>query len=119
VVKIMENKLQVLEYLNIARSSFYYHSTLDQKDIILKEKIEKVLEMNPSYGHKRIAMELTMNKKRILRVMKKYDIKPRRSRKKPSKSKEMQKYEAFPNLLVSLFPLYQNHIWITDFTYLK
>ena len=31
----------------------------------------------------------------------------------------MRKYEASPNLLASLFPLYQNHIWITDFTYLK
>ena len=60
-----------------------------------------------------------MNKKPVLRVMKKYDIKPRRSRKKPRKSKEIQKYKASPNLLVSLFPLYQNHIWITDFTYLK
>ena len=115
----MENKLQVLEYLKIARSSFYYHSTLNKKDLILKEKIEEVLVNNPSYGHKRIAMELTMNKKPILRVMKKYGIKPRRSRKKPSKSREMEKYEASPNLLVSLFPLYQNHIWITDFTYLK
>ena len=115
----MENKAKVLKYLNISHSSFYYHSLLDQKDIFLKEKIEKVLENNPSYGHKRIAMELEMNKKPVLRVMKKYDIKPRRSRKKPRKSKEIQKYKASPNLLVSLFPLYQNHIWITDFTYLK
>ena len=82
------------------------------------ENKAKVLKY-PSYGHKRIAMELIINKKRILRVMKKYDIKPRRSRKKPRKSKEMRKYEASPNLLVSLFPLYQNHIWITDFAYLK
>lgn len=115
----MEKKSKVLEYLNISRSSFYYHSLLDQKDLVLKEKIEKVLENNPSYGHKRIAIELEMNKKPVLRVMKKYGIKPRRSRKKPIRSKNNEKYEASPNLLVSLFPLYENHIWITDFTYLK
>lgn len=115
----MENKSKVLVYLNIARSSFYYHSLLDEKDLILKKKIEKVLEDNPSYGHKRIAIELKINKKRVRRVMKKYGIKPRRGRKKSSKSKNNEKYEASPNLLVSLFPLYQNHIWITDFTYLK
>jgi len=119
VVKIMENKLQVLKYLNISHSSFYYVSLLDQKDLILKKRIEEVLENNPSYGHKRIAMKLEMNKKKIRRVMKKYGIKPRRSRKKPSKSKNSEKYETSPNLLVSLFPLYQNHVWITDFTYLK
>lgn len=115
----MENKSKTLEYLNISRSSFYYHSILDQKDLTLKSKIENVLENNPSYGHKRIAMELKINKKKIRRIMKKYDIKPRRSRKKPSKSKDNEKFEASPNLLLSLFPLYQNHIWITDFTYLK
>lgn len=115
----MENKSKALEYLNISRSSFYYTSILDLKDAELKSKIEKVLENNPSYGHKRIAMELKINKKKIRRVMKKYGIKPRRSRKKPSKSKDNEKYEVSPNLLVSLFPLYRNHIWITDFTYLK
>ena len=115
----MKKKSKVLELLNISRSSFYYHSILDQKDLLLKERIEKVLEDNPSYGHKRIALELEMNKKPVLRVMKKYSIKPRRSRKKPRKSKNNEKYEASPNLLLSLFPLYLNHIWITDFTYLK
>jgi len=115
----MEKKSKVLEYLNIPKSSFYYHSILDEKDLILKERIEKVLESNPSYGHKRISIELQMNKKPVLRVMKKYDIKPRRSRKKPSKSKDWGQLEASPNLLVSLFPLYRNHVWITDFTYLK
>ena len=115
----MENKSKVLEHLNIPRSSFYYHSLLDQKDLTLKERIEKVLVDNPSYGHKRMAMELTMNKKRVRRVMKKYNIKPRRSRPKPSKSKGNEKYEASPNLLISLFPLFLNHVWITDFTYLR
>lgn len=113
------NKSKVLEYLNISRSSFYYHPLLDQKDIVLKEKIEEVLENNPGYGHKRIAMELKLNKKPVLRVMKKYDIRPRRSRKKPHKQKVKGKVEASPNLLVSLFPLSKNHVWITDFTYLK
>ncbi|MEK7194621.1 MAG: IS3 family transposase [Patescibacteria group bacterium] len=115
----MENKSKVLEYLSIARSSFYYHSLLDQKDIELKQKIELVLYAHPSYGHKRIAMELSMNKKPVLRVMKKYDIRPRRNRKKPRKSRGNKKSEASPNLLVSLVPLFKNHLWITDFTYLK
>lgn len=115
----MQNKSRVLAYLNIARSSFYYHSLLDQKDLILKEKIERVLADNPSYGHKRVAVELKLNKKPILRVMKKYDIKPRRKRKKPHKSKDFGQSEASPNLLISLFPLFKNHIWITDFTHLK
>jgi putative transposase len=115
----MSNKARALSYLNISRSSFYYHPLLDEKDLVLKDKIEKVLEANPSYGHKRIAMELKMNRKPVLRVMKKYDIRPRRSRKKPSRSKDLSQSLVSPNLLISLFPLFKNHIWVTDFTYLK
>lgn len=115
----MENKSKALEYLKISRSAFYYDPIQEKKDLALKEKIEKVLEDNPSYGHKRIAIHLQRNKKPVLRVMKKYDIRPRRKHKKPKNKKKTQEYEASPNLLVSLFPLFKNHIWITDFTYLK
>jgi len=115
----MANKSQALEYLNIARSTFYYKSILNAKDEALKKKIEEVLVTNPSYGHKRVALELKINHKRIKRVMKKFDIKPRRGHKKPWKRGQNEKFEASPNLLVSLFPLYKNHVWITDFTYLK
>ena len=59
----MENKLKALEYLNIPRSTFYYKSIKDQKDNELKIQIEEVLNRHPSYGHKRIAMELKINKK--------------------------------------------------------
>lgn len=119
MVTNMENKSKTLEYLNIPHSSFYYRRILDQKDSILKEKIEKVLEKNPSYGHRRIAIELHMNRKPVKRVMKKYDIRPRRNRKKPRNSKNKSQWEASPNLLVSLLPLYGNYVWVTDFTYLK
>src|SRR3989338_8853454 len=51
--------------------------------------------------------------------MKKYGIKPRRGRKKPWKRSSNEKFETSPNLLASLFPLYKNYVWITDFTYLK
>lgn len=115
----MENKSKALEYLNIPRSTFYYASILDGKDLKLKDKIEAVLEDNPSYGHKRIANHLKRNKKPVLRVMKKFDIRPRRKHKKPKNKRKDGEYEASPNLLVSLFPLFKNHIWITDFTYLK
>jgi transposase InsO family protein len=115
----MSNKTKVLRYLNIPKSSFYYKPLLEEKDTILRDKIERVIENNPSYGHKRIAIELKLNKKRILRVMNKFGIKPSRRRKTPSKSRSDGKYESSPNLLISLFPMYQNHIWVTDFTYLK
>lgn len=115
----MENKSKALEYLRIPRSTFYYIPLLDAKDSELKSKIEIVMGKHPSYGHKRIAIELRTNKKKIKRVMKKFGLAPLRSRKKPSKSKKNIGFVASPNLLVSLFPLYKNHLWVTDFTYIK
>ena len=115
----MENKTKALECLNIPRSSFYYKSIKNIKDIEIKNRVEAVLERHPSYGHRRIAIELKTNKKKIKRVMTKFDIKPRRSRRKPHKSKSIGVFEPSPNFLVSLFPLFQNHIWVTDFTYIK
>ncbi len=119
MVENMENKSKALEHLNIPRSSFYYRSIKDEKDTMVKNKIEEVLSKHPSYGHRRIALELDLNKKKINRVMKKYDIRPRRGRRRPRNKAKESGFEASPNLLVSLFPLFKNHIWVTDFTYFK
>ena len=115
----MENKSHALAALNISRSNFYYQSLKDAPDSELKTKIEKVLEANPSYGHRRCALELKINKKKIRRIMRKYDIRPRRGRKKPVFKRSKDDALGSQNLLLSLFPLFKNHVWVTDFTYLK
>lgn len=114
----MTNKTKTLEYLNIPKASFYYKSLLEDKDAVLKNAIEKVIHDHPSYGHKRIAIELEMNRKPVIRVMNKFGIKPSRKHRKPFKKACIDNYEA-PNLLVALNPLYENYVWVTDFTYLK
>lgn len=115
----MKNKTKALEYLHIPKSTFYYKSILGEKDLILKEQIEAVMEKHKSYGHKRIADELKFDRKQVRRVMKKFNLHPARMRKKPWKRAKDGDLEASPNLLVSLLPLYKNHLWVTDFTYLK
>ena len=115
----MENKSKALEYLNIARSTFYYQSILDERDDALRAKIEKVLDQHQSYGHKRVALELKLGKKQVRRVMKKFSLEPSRRRRKPWKRAPGEKSAPSPNLLVALLPLYKHHVWVTDFTYLK
>ena len=96
----------------------YYRYRQDEKDWIIKTKIEETLHAHPSYGHKRLAGCLKLNKKRILRVMHKYGIKPYRRRgKKYRKPKENS--HVFPNLLLTTVPGCQNHIWASDFTHLS
>lgn len=112
------SKTKRAQELGISRASIYYKSRQAAKDWQTKIKIEDVLHNHSSYGHKRIAYHLKLNKKRILRVMKKYGIKPyRRHGKKYRKSKENGC--VFPNLLRTNLPSYQNHIWASDFTHLS
>ncbi len=114
----LSGKAVLARELGISRGSLYYKSRLEKKDWQTKCLIEKVLQDNPSYGHKRLALHLCMNKKKILRVMKKYGIKPYRRRgKKWKNSKHIS--ETYPNLLLSEYPAYQNKIWVSDFTYLQ
>lgn len=115
----MANKSKALQLLQIPKSTFYYQSVKDEKNMELRDRIEKVMSDNPSYGHRRIAWQLKINKKRIKRVMKKFGLKPAQGRKKPRKSKPEAGLEASPNLLVGGLPWFKNHIWATDFTYIK
>lgn len=112
------SKTKRAKELGISRSMLYYDSKQAKKDWETKTKIENALHDHPSYGHKRLARHLKLNKKRILRVMKKYGIKPyRRRSRKYRKSKENGC--VFPNLLLTTMPSYQNHIWASDFTHLS
>lgn len=114
-------KAELAQSLGLARSSLYYQPKMLVKDLDLKKEIELVLTNHPSYGHKRIALELKLNKKRVLRVMKLFDLKPYRRRvKAPVKPEDTNKpANRFVNLIRGLCPIAPNVVWVADFTYLK
>ena len=77
-----ENKTRLAKKLGISRGMLYYQHKRGIIDEEIKKKILEVLQTHKAYGHKRVAPELKLNKKRILRVMKKFGIKPYRRRSK-------------------------------------
>ena len=104
----------VARALGVSRSSLYYISRMESKDWSIKVRMEDELCINPSYGSRRLAMALGMSRERAQRIMRKYGIKPyRRRRRKYYRSKGKR---IFPNLLLEVMPLYENHVWATDFT---
>lgn len=80
----------VARTFNVARGSFYYQSILAEKDKALSVAIEKIHEdEDDTLGHKKLAPLVGAGKNRVLRVMKKYGIRPRKRSKKyhyPGKS---------------------------------
>lgn len=113
------NKKELAKTLGVSRSLLYYQHKQKDKDWKMKIEIEKVLRKNKSYGHKRIAPELKVNKKRVLRVMRIYGIKPCRRRGKKWRKSKKNSLTAFTNLLLAEFPKKLNNIWVSDFTYLS
>lgn len=105
----------------VSISSLYYKAKQPAKDWILKQQIEHVLSEHHSYGHKRIALELHINKKRVRRVMNLFGIKPyRRKGLKPKKNRDNGMSNPFPNLLQKItFPTSSGIVWVSDFTHLK
>jgi len=115
-----ENKTALAKKLGVSRSSLYYRPILPAKDLKLKVDICQVMKDNKAYGHKRIAMALNINKKRILRVMKLFGLKPLRRRKKPDKPDDLNvPPQDIPNLIQDLVVTRFGQAWVVDFTYLK
>lgn len=83
--------------------------------------MKQIMGENPSYGHRRIALKLKLNKKRILRIMKKYNLQPyRRRTKKPRKLNDKNKPDTkIPNLIKNFCPIAPNVVWVSDFTYIS
>jgi len=59
-----QSKTQLAQELGVSRQSLDYQPRLPNKDNLLKIKIEKVIQANKRYGHKRIALEWHINKKK-------------------------------------------------------
>ena len=117
---IQITKTELAKKLGISRSMLYYTHKRPLIDTEIKLQIESVLVDHPAYGHKRIALALKLNKKRILRVMKKFNVKPRRMRRFPrKKADEGRPSSKHINLIEDFCPIVPDLVWVADFTYIK
>lgn len=113
-----KGKIALAKELGVSVSSLYYQKRLPQKDRELKIRIEEAWRYHPAYGHRRLAIHLGVNKKRIQRVMRLFDLHPYRRRgQKPRKSISISGI-SHPNLAKGITSQYEGHIWAADFTYL-
>lgn len=113
-------KTAIAKSMGVSRGSLYYRRTQPAKDRAIKKSIQEVLANHPSYGHRRIALELNFNKKRILRIMRRFKLKPyrRRIRRLVKKEDIGRPITAYQNEIKNLICQSPNYIWVTDFTYI-
>ena len=114
-------KTEIAKSLGVSRSSLYYKPKKPDRDLETKNLILKVMAKHKSYGHKRIAIELAANKKKILRIMKKFNLKPYRRRiqrfiKPDGINKPKTSYD---NLIKYFIVDKPNLVWAADFTYIR
>lgn len=116
--KQVESKSELARQLGVSRQSLYYVSRKEAQDWSLKARIEETLREHPSYGSRRLALHLKLNRKRLQRIMRRFGIKPyRRHGRKWLAKKPTQ--VIYANLLMATQPCYPNHIWAADFTEMK
>lgn len=107
--------------LSVSRVSLYRNKVkINERDKAFLPAIKQVMSENPSYGHRRIAVALKVNKKRILRIMKKFNLKPAKRRlKRPIKPNDIKRPETiYKNLIKNICPIQPHIIWSSDFTYI-
>lgn len=104
--------------LGVSRRNLYnQNDKLNQKDELLKDQIVKVMKANPAYGHRRVALDLKINRKRARRVMKLYGLKPYKRKARWAKKKDWgQPNAGFPNLTKGACPIKPNVFFAGDFT---
>lgn len=103
--------------LGISTSSIYYRSKRLARDWELKTQIETVLNTDPSYGYRRVALHLKINKKRVQRIMKLFGMRAYRRRGRKPRKKGIANV-TYPNLLKTNCPAGPNQTWVSDFTYI-
>lgn len=114
-------KTNLAKQLGVSRQSLYYTPLKPVQDLAIKMEIETVLSNHQAYGHKRIALELNINKKKALRIMKKFGLKPYKRRiKRPRKTADLNRPPTiYQNLIKDILVIKPNQIWVADFTYIK
>ncbi|NCT00291.1 IS3 family transposase [Candidatus Parcubacteria bacterium] len=116
----MISKKKLASKLGIARSTLYYQSKKKVEDEVLKQEIVEVMDSNPAYGYRRVAIALKHNSKKIARIMKHNRLKPRLCRRKWSKKQDIGLPAVhYQNHLKELTIAQRNIVWVADFTYIK
>jgi putative transposase len=113
------------QLVSLPRSSFYYKSRKADESC-LEGDLRAVAGQFPTYGSRRITHQLRrspywyhFNRKRIQRLMRKYDLLQPVRRRKCRTTDSDHPYPRYPNLVKELNTTSPEQVWVSDITYIR
>jgi putative transposase len=110
----------IAKHLGLNRNGLYYYSRKQPADKQLATRIDAVLKEHKHYGYRRIAIELSVGKHQVRRVMRAYSLHPESSPHQRHYKQHSGTRPAPPNVLKDehIVAARPNQVWACDFTYL-
>ena len=113
------------QLVSLPRSSFYYKSRKADESC-LEGDLRAVAGQFPTYGSRRITHQLRrspywypFNRKRVQRLMRKYDLLQPVRRRKCRTTDSDHPYPRYPNLVKDLKITTPDQVWVSDITYIR
>jgi len=115
--------------MKLARSSFYYKPKSRSPERMkaetdLRDKIEAICLEYARYGYRRVTHELkhrnlTVNHKKVLRIMRESDLLCRVRRRRVKTTNSRHRFLRYPNLIKGMVIRRLNQVWLSDITYIR
>jgi transposase InsO family protein len=118
---------QLCSLLGVSRSWFYqrpHQPTQAERDVALRDAIERIVLEFPGYGYRRVTAELQrqhyeVNHKRVLRIMRTELLLCQLQRSWTTTTDSRHGLTTYPNLLAGLEVSRANQAWVADITYIR
>jgi len=119
--------VQMCEVAEVCRAGWYrqgHASPKSDRDVDLRDDIQKIALEMPAYGRRRITAELRrrgwkVNHKRVARILREDNLLCLRRRKFVATTDSSHAHPVYPNLAAGMKPTAVNQLWVADITYIR
>jgi putative transposase len=109
--------------MGLPRSTYYDAPAMEADEAQIVARISAICDEFETYGYRRVGAELchqglVVNAKKIRRLMREYELQPKRRRRFTATTDSDHSYPIFPNLANDMAIDGPNQLWVADITYI-